>query len=268
MIFLQQFLTDFHLLMGDPTQWLKVLAILAMDAALSGDNSIAINAMVLDLPEKMRNKAVWIGMVLAALFRLLALTLAAFIIRNPWVQIVGGLYLIKLCVDHFRDEEELQHGHRPKKHFLSVLLAIGFLDLSLSLDNVVAVVAASTNMAVIVIGVFASIAMLAVATQIVRKIINRYPSLETAGYLILAFLGVIMLAEHSSEFIFWLGSKVGFIGEFTTLHAGLVEAFHFHVGDAFEILGVALIIFGSIAKEEWVLRKIRSLEGFSEGERR
>jgi len=257
MLLLQQFLTDFHLMVGDPTQWLKVLAILAMDAALSGDNSIAINALVLDLPEKMRNRAVWFGMVLAALFRLVALAFATFIIRNPWVQILGGLYLIKLCVDHFRDEEELQHGHRPKKHFLGVLFAIGFLDLSLSLDNVVAVVAASTNIAVIVLGVMASIAMLAVATQIVRKIINRYPSLETAGYLILAFLGVIMLAEHSSEFIFWLGSKVGFIGEFTTRFPGLIQAFHFHVGDVFEILGVALIIFGSIAKEEWVMRVVK-----------
>lgn len=258
MLLLQQFVVDFHLMVGDPTQWLKVLAILAMDAALSGDNSIAINAMVLDLPEKMRNKTVWMGMVLAAFFRLVALGFATFIIKNPWVQILGGLYLIKLCVDHFRDEEELQHGHRPKKHFLSVLLAIGFLDLSLSLDNVVAVVAASSNMAVIVFGVLASIAMLAVATQIVRKIINRYPSLETAGYLILAFLGVIMLAEHSSEFVLWLGGKVGFIGEFTTHYPGLIEAFHFHVGDVFEILGVVLIIFGSIAKEEWVMRVVKA----------
>jgi len=228
-----------------------ILAVLIMDAALSGDNSIAINALAMDLPERMRNKTIWFGMVVAAFLRLVALGCAAFIMTNPWVQILGGVYLIKLCVDHFRKEEaDAESGHKSRKSFVSVLIAIGFLDLSLSLDNVIAVVAMSQNLAVIVLGVLASIAMLAVATQVVRKVMGRYKSLEPAAYVILAFLGITMIADHGADFVIWTGE---FLGTISTKIAGaheIITKIHFKIGDVGEIVGVIAIIAMAIAMEE------------------
>jgi YkoY family integral membrane protein len=213
-----------------------ILAVLVMDAALSADNAIAINALVKDLPPKIQNKAMWIGMLLAAVLRLIALVFAAFIIANPWVKILGAAYLIKLCVDHFRKmEADEAAGHTVRKSFVSVLVAIGFLDLSLSIDNVVAVVAMSQNLAVIVIGVLASIAMLAVATQVVRKVMRTYPSLEEAAYVILAFLGVTMLLENMSEFLLWMGEKI-------TLWRDVIIKMHYDVGEVGHIMGVGAIL--------------------------
>ena len=71
-------------------------SIIVMDAALSGDNSIAITAMTKHLADNLRQKAIYIGMLLAALLRFIALFFTAFIISNPWVQVLGALYLIHL----------------------------------------------------------------------------------------------------------------------------------------------------------------------------
>ena len=123
------------------------------------------------------------------------------------------------------------------------MIAIGFLDLSLSLDNVVAVVAMSQNLAVIVIGVMASIAMLAVAAQLVRKVMGRYKSLEPAAYIILAFLGVNMILNHGSEFLVWTGEKL-------TAYHDIIAKVRIDIGDIGEIAGVIAIIAMAITMEE------------------
>jgi YkoY family integral membrane protein len=244
---LDKFVADFAAI---GLQGLGVIgAVGVMDAALSADNSIAINAMAKDLPDHKRNKAIWLGMTFAAVLRLIALCLAAWIIANPWVQILGGLYLIKLCVDHYRKEKvEDEMGHKVHASMLSVLLSIGILDLSLSLDNVIAVVAMTSNLAVIVIGVLMSIAMLAVATQVTRAVMKRYPLLEDAAYVILAFLGVVMLIEHASEFLVWLGDII-------TSHHEFLSKLHVHVGEVGSVIGVAFIVITAIVIEETKKRK-------------
>lgn len=219
-----------------------IFAIIIMDAALSGDNSIAISAMAQNLPEAQRNKAVWIGMSLAAVLRLIALSLAGFIMSNPWVQVLGGAYLGYLCIAHFVKEDG-EDNHRPKSTLIGVLLAIGILDLSLSFDNVVAVVAMTKNMAVIFLGVMISIAMLAVATKATQYFMKKFPSLESAGYLILGLLSVVMLLDHTGEFIGWAYIKLG------STAPEWCEKITFHIGEVPEIIGVGLIVAGSICRD-------------------
>lgn len=230
-----------------------ILSILAIDAALSGDNSIAISALAMGLPKAQQNKVVWAGMGLAAILRVIALCCASFILANPWVQMLGALYLIKLCWDHFKKAEDEADGANVKQRTLvGTLIAIGFLDLSLSLDNVIAVVAMTSNLAVILIGVLASIAMLAVATQVTRLLMKRYPSLEHAAYVILAFLGVVMLCEHTSDFLIWLGV-------FFTAHQPFVSTLKLHIGDTGEIIGVGAIVGLAVLLDEIKKRRAKAL---------
>lgn len=218
-----------------------ILAIVVLDLALSCDNSLAINALAKELPDKMRNKAVWLGMGFAALLRLVALCFAAFIMTNPWVQILGGLYLIKLCYDHFMKSDD-DSEHQPKKTLIGVLIAIGFLDLSLSLDNVIAVVAMTPNLAVIVLGVFLSIGMLATATMVTRFLMTKFPSLEDAAYLILAFLGVNMLISHGGEFLIWTRDLI-------TSNSAIIEKLHLDIGEMGTIGGVGIIVAAAVIKD-------------------
>lgn len=223
---------------------LGILAsIVVMDAALSGDNSIAITAMTKHLADNVRQKAIYIGMLFAALLRFIALFFTAFIISNPWVQILGALYLIHLCVSHFREEEEEMEGFTHKqKGFFVTLFAIGFLDLSLSLDNVVAITSMTNNLTVIFIGVALSIAMLAVATKVTSWLMNKFPSIQDAAYIILAFLGVSMLLAHTSEFLIWAGNLI------QTNH-DKIEHMKVEIGEIGEIIGVAIILAFSLIKD-------------------
>ncbi len=243
--FVTQFVTGLHHI-GWPEVGM-IFAILMMDAALSGDNSIAINAMAMDAPEKSRKKLIYCGLLLAAVLRIVALGFASFIAGNPWVQVLGAGYLFYLVYGHFSkgDDDDAEKASKKKASFVGILIAIGFLDLSLSTDNIIAVVAMSSNMAVIVIGVLASIAMLAVAAQVVRVVMGKYPSLEGAAYIILAFLGVMMLAEHGAETIVWIGEKTG-------LSMKAVAPYHFNLGEVGEIVGVAAIVATAVLKDKFI----------------
>ena len=218
-------------------------SIVVMDAALSGDNSIAISAMCSHLKDNIRQKAIYLGMVLAALLRFVALFFTAFIISNPWVQIVGALYLIHLCWAHFRSESDENDGFAHKQRgFLATLIAIGFLDLSLSLDNVVAITSMTNNLSVIFIGVTISIAMLAVATRVTQWMMARFPSIQEAAYIILAFLGVTMLMSHTSEFLIWTGEVI-------TRNHDTISKLKLEIGDIGEIIGVAIILGFALIKD-------------------
>lgn len=220
-----------------------LVSIIVMDAALSGDNSIAISALTKHLADNIRQKAIYIGMVFAALLRFVALFFTAFIISNPWVQILGAFYLIHLCISHFRTEEEEMEGFQHKqKGFIATLIAIGFLDLSLSLDNVVAITSMTTNLTVIFIGVGLSIAMLAVATKVTSWLMNKFPTIQDAAYIILAFLGVNMLLSHTSEFLIWAG-------ELINKHHDRIATMKIEIGDIGEIIGVTIILGFSILKD-------------------
>lgn len=226
-------------------------SIIVMDAALSGDNSIAITAMTKHLADNLRQKAIYLGMVLAGLFRFIALFFTAFIINNPWVQILGALYLIHLCGSHFREEKEEMEGFTHKqKGFFATLAAIGILDLSLSLDNVVAITSMTKNLTVIFIGVAMSIAMLAVATKITAWLMKRFPSIQDAAYIILAFLGVSMLLAHTSEFLIWAGNLIH-------MHHDKIEHMKIEIGEIGEIIGVAIIIGFSLLKDT-AFKKIKN----------
>ena len=226
---------------------IKELGILAsivvMDAALSGDNSIAISAITKHLADNIRQKAIYLGMVLAALLRFIALFFTAFIISNPWVQILGAFYLIHLCVSHFRQEEEENDGFNHKqKGFIGTLIAVGFLDLSLSLDNVVAITSMTSNLTVIFLGVGLSIAMLAVATKVTSWLMNKFPTIQDAAYIILAFLGVNMLFSHTSEFLIWAG-------ELVSKHHDKIATMKVEIGEIGEIIGVAIILGFALLKD-------------------
>ena len=230
-----------------------ILAILVMDAALSADNSVAINALALNVNEKLRKSVIWAGLGLAAVLRVVALAFAAFIIANPWVQVIGGAYLCYLFYGHFfsaSDDDE--DGVKAKSsNFWVVLAGIGFLDLSLSTDNVIAVVAMSQNFAIIFCGVIASIFILAIASQVVLVIMEKVPSLESAAYVILLFLALIMFAGHTAETVVWIGQKCHFAA--ITNASEAILKYKYNVGDMLEILGVGIIITCAVVWDKIIL---------------
>ena len=131
------------------------------------------------------------------------LVLAAWVINNPFLKILGAAYLIKLAFEHLAvadqpGEEEIleQHHQQEASAFWLVVLNVELADLAFSLDNVVAAVALSNKLWVVLLGVALGIVTMRFAAGIFTWMIRREPILATAAYIVVFNIGAeLLLAE-------------------------------------------------------------------------
>lgn len=221
-----------------------ILALIIIEGLLSVDNALAIAALAAHLPEKQRNLAMRLGIAGAYPFRILALYFANIIIQNAWLKIAGAAYLIHLLLAHFAgkiSEEDRDpsvaadgsdlpggghaaHAHQhhcgeAKRSFWSTVFAIQFLNLSLSVDNVVAAVAMSPLFWVVCTGVVIGILALMFLASLCVRLIEKYPVLEDAAFLLIGYVGALLLFEMGTHYD--LGTLGKFIGILLILGASL-----------------------------------------------
>lgn len=229
-----------------------VVSLIVIEGLLSVDNSLAIAAMVKHLPEKKRRIAMTVGYIGAYLFRVLALVIADFIIRNHWLMILGALYLIWLMCNHFAEEEEEEVAGRDPAYaqpygFAKTIAMIAFLDLSLSFDNVVAAVAfARTQLEMVYLGVTIGIITLWMVAGYCIKLINRYPWLEHTAFILVGFVGMLLCAELVWDQMIRTEVK---LGNFYVIKA--VDGGHYHIEKIAKFSGIVLIVVGNILYEAY-----------------
>ncbi|MDB6133337.1 MAG: integral rane protein terc [Verrucomicrobiales bacterium] len=194
-----------------------ILSLVIIEGLLSVDNALAIAALAGHLPEAEQQKALRYGIIGAYGFRGLCMWGAAWIIANPWLKIVGAAYLIHLMASHFSggkegggDDDDAEGG-KKRRGFWMTVLAIEILDLTLSVDNVVAAVAIDTRLWVVCAGVFIGILALRFLAGYCIRLITRFPILEHTAFLLIGFVGCILIVEllqpsiHVSAFQKFLG---------------------------------------------------------------
>lgn len=207
---------------------LIILQLIYLEGILSIDNAAVLGAMVSALPRNdpipwprglrflgrpvhrllggQRLAALKVGLLGAYLGRGSMLFIASWVVRNRWLLLLGGLYLIKLAADHLGDigpgtaeqDAEAATGEslrRSGRSFWSVVVAVELADLAFSLDNVVAAVALSREMWVVFTGVALGIVTMRFAAGIFVWLIQRYPVLEAAAYLLVFNIGIELLLE-------------------------------------------------------------------------
>lgn len=187
-----------------------IFSLIIIEGLLSVDNALAIAAMASHLPGKQKFLALRWGIIGAYAFRGLALAFAAYIINNPWLKIVGAAYLIHLMASFFAEKaraakeaeaegEEGEEGSLAAKvagrGFWATIAAIEMMDLSLSVDNVVAAVAMSPQLWVVCTGVFIGILALRFVAGLCIKLIERFPILECTAFLLIGYVGFILIVE-------------------------------------------------------------------------
>jgi YkoY family integral membrane protein len=193
-----------------------IFGLIVIEGLLSVDNALAIAAMASHLDEKKRAVAMNIGYIGAYGFRILALIFAAQIVAIEWAMFLGALYLIWLMCAHFagqkeaaEDEGEAMNVHH--RSFASTITMISLMDLSLSVDNVVAAVGLSRDqMLYVYIGVTIGIITLRIVAGYAVKWIERFPVLEHTAFLLVGYVGLLLLGE-----LWWhvhLDKSVKFIG--------------------------------------------------------
>ncbi len=181
-----------------------IISLIIIEGLLSVDNALAIAAMAKHLPGKQKFLALKYGIIGAYVFRGLCMWGAAWIIANPWLKIIGAAYLVHLMAAHFSGQENEDgdndaEGGGNQRGFWMTVLAIEFMDLSLSVDNVVAAVAISPKLWVVCTGVFIGILALRFLAGICIKLIDRFPILENTAFLLIGYVGCILVFELLSD---------------------------------------------------------------------
>ncbi len=201
-----------------------IIQVIFLEGILSIDNAAVLGAMVSELPQKekvpwpgpltflsgptqrilggQRSAALKVGLLGAYLGRGLMLVLASFVIHNQYLKFLGAAYLIKLA---FASLSEMEGGEEEGearamsvrgKGFWNVAIAVELADLAFSLDNVVAVVALSDNLYIVMFGVFVGIITMRFAATLFTLMILKEPILKPAAYIVVFNIGAELLLNE------------------------------------------------------------------------
>jgi YkoY family integral membrane protein len=173
-----------------------IISVIVLSSLLSLDNSLVVAAIAGKLPRHQEQKAVVFGLSAGIIFRLLALFAVGFIIKYPIVKVVGGLYLLYIAVKHFMPSAEDDSVHHAKEALMSAIIAITLADIAFSVDNVVATIAMSPKLMVVLIGTIVGGIAMIFTTKLVLVLLKRYKLLEACAYAIVGFIGVVILLEE------------------------------------------------------------------------
>lgn len=172
-----------------------ILSITVLELMLSVDNAIVNASLAEDLPPHLQKKAIYSGIALGAIFRILCLLIASIIIENGIIKLIGGFYLLWLAYSHFFRSSKESKELRKHPHFWKVIAQIGVADLVFSIDNVVGAVGISSNFAYVTFGVLIGIVTMIFVTPIVLALMNKTPTLIKTAYGIIAYIGFTIILD-------------------------------------------------------------------------
>ena len=232
--YFQQIAALWQDIINNPAASLAIIGnLIIIESLLSVDNAAVLATMVMDLPEKQRNKALKYGIWGAYFFRGLAMIFAAVLIKIWWLKPIGGLYLLYLVYDWYKSKqtETTEDDTIDKKSnwlykltigtlgsFWATVCLVELMDMAFSIDNVFAAVAFTPNIILVCVGVFIGILAMRFIAQWFVKLMEKYAFLETCAFIVIAILGVklaLSLYEHfypESGFSKFLGSHAADIG--------------------------------------------------------
>ena len=178
-----------------------LLQVVLIDIALSGDNAVVIALAAAGLPVHQRGRAIAAGIGAAICLRVIFAVAAVYLLDIPGLLLLGGILLGWVCVKMWRElraeaEDEARHQAHAPKTLREAVIQITIADVSMSLDNVLAVSgAAREHVYVMAAGLVMAIGMMAVAARIITPLLRRWPLLNYAGLALIAFVAVKMVAE-------------------------------------------------------------------------
>lgn len=247
-----------------------IISLIIIEGLLSVDNAMAIAAMAGKLPKHQQQLALKLGIIGAYAFRGLSLVFVAFIAENLWIKAVGALYLVYLMCDHLvNEEDEIERKDAKPRGLIGTIMAIELMDLSLSVDNVVAAVALDKRLWVVCTGVFIGILALRFLAGYCISLIEKYPVLGKVAFLLVGFVGIILCIEvflESQHVHFHMESWQKFIGIIVVISLSMwydrspvgKKVLAPVVGVGMQVMIAAAQILGFVfAPFAWVFRQIK-----------
>ena len=194
--------------------WVDVFKIIMIDLLLSGDNAVVIALACRNLPHEQRRKGILFGVAGAIGLRIVLTFFAVSLLALPYLKLVGALLLLWIGIKLILPEEEHSADNiQADTRLLGAVKTIIIADFVMSLDNVLGVAAAAKgNVPLLVFGLLISIPLIAWSSQLVLKLIDRFPFIIYAGGALLGYVaGEMLVVEalfkplvESRHYLHWL----------------------------------------------------------------
>ena len=188
------------------SQLTALLSVVLIDIVLAGDNAVVVGTAAAGLPAEQQRRVIVIGAALALVARILFALVAVQLLAIIGLLLAGGLLLLwvawKIWRELHGDDREAAASEVASgaKTMRSAIMQVAVADISMSLDNVLAVAGAARDHPYIMIfGLLLSIALMAVAAQLIARLIDRHRWIAYVGLVIVLFVAAKMIYEGSLE---------------------------------------------------------------------
>jgi YjbE family integral membrane protein len=196
-----------------------LVQVILIDLALAGDNAVAVGLAAAGLPHQQQRRAIFWGIIMALVLRIVFAGITIQLLEIPGLLLAGGLLLFWVAwrmwadLSHHRPvsvgdpvagehaAEAVVTGGRKPKTFASALFTIVLADVSMSLDNVLAVAAVSRhNEVIMAFGLILSVVLMGVAASFIARIIEKHRWIAVLGIVIILVAGARMVWEDGHNF--------------------------------------------------------------------
>lgn len=200
--------------MIDSTMLTAFLQVIMIDLVLAGDNAVVIGMAAAGLPPQQRSRAILIGIIAATVLRIGFALIATQLLAITGLLLAGGLLLLWVCWKMYQeiranaaaeegaeavsgidlDADGTVAGRAPRKTLKQAVTQIVIADVSMSLDNVLAVAgAAHEHPVVLVFGLALSVALMGLAASFVARLLNRHRWIAWVGLLVILYVALTMI---------------------------------------------------------------------------
>ena len=192
---------------GSGSAWLAFGQVILIDIVLAGDNAIVIGALAAGLPADQRKKVILIGIIAALVLRIGFALVVTQLLQLIGLVFAGGVLLFWVAWKMYREighggesagspevEGDEHSGLKPAKSFAAAAWAVAVADVSMSLDNVLAVAgAARDHPGILMVGLVIAVGLMGIAANIIAKYIERYRWIAWVGLLVILYVASTMI---------------------------------------------------------------------------
>ena len=205
------------------------LQVLMIDIVLAGDNAIVVGALAAGLPADQRKKVIFIGVIAALVLRVIFALMVTWLLGIVGLVFAGGVLLLwvawkmyrDLGADHATDSGgspevagDEHSGIKPAKSFAAAAWAVAVADVSMSLDNVLAVAgAAKDHPGIMIVGLIFAVALMGIAANLIAQYIERYRWIAWVGMAVIVYVAGKMIYDG------WVDPQLG-VGRFVMAMVG------------------------------------------------